>query len=532
MTLNKYCFGCYVHTIDLNIMCQTTNRKMAFEIKRLVDLVDRGPQDDYFFPAAANNTIFQRRWAPYHNAVPEIVEIGYTGHVAWGQRITVPLTRKDSGDLLQWLCLRLKPRSWLGADLEEKIRSGAWTYTDPARAWMWAASLGSAAIQRVEFEVGDTVVESWGGEWMDVWSRIWLDGGRAATWDADIYGQLPVEELHNVSRPGWTTVQPTEDGYVYCWFPLTFLRRPQTAFPLIAAGETQEIRVHITLRPFADVVRRRAVPRSSPSEVPLGEVIAVADVTGRTPVPYEVRLPTAIPGFDDATVFAGVVHLEDPLRSAYLQQGLEMMYEPVTHMVFDVADKVVADVAVGDTVKMQLRLMELNGPIREICWFVRRKAVWGYNEWTNYGGLLEDGLVASIPTDVPDALRVPHQVPLVRSARLLVNNAVWRDESEEWWRLEYGLEHRGGVRVAGGMVYGFVLGDAREWRGTDFQPAGTINASRADLRLDLEITVPASPPAHGCGTEAEDRAWEVHVFGIGLNWMRFVGGLVNPLFQD
>jgi hypothetical protein len=113
----------------------------------------------------------------------------------------------------------------------------------------------------------------------------------------------------------------------------------------------------------------------------------------------------------------------------------------------------------------------------------------------------------------------------------MVGNATWRDEIEQWWRVEYGLEHRGGVRAAGGMVYGFVFGDAREWCGMDLQPAGTVNASRADLRLDLEIAVPTEAPT-GCGDDANGRAWEVHVFGIGLNWMRFVGGLAGPLFKD
>ena len=503
----------------------------GFAMKRLVDLVDRGPQDDFFFPSAANNTIFQRRWAPYHNAVPEVVEIGYLGNAAWGQRITIPISRKDSGDMLQWICLRLKPRSWLGADLEEKIRSGTWNYTDPSGAWMWAASLATIAIQRVELQIGDALIDSWGGEWMDVWSRIWLDGNRAATWDSDIYGQVPVEELHSTARPGWTTVQPTEDGYVYCWLPLAFLRRPQTAFPLVAMGETQEIRLHITLRPFTDVVRRRAVPRTSPTEVPLGETIGVLDVTGPTPVPYEVRLPTLVPTFEDATVFAGVAHLEDPLRSAYMRQALEMIYEPITHMSFDVPAKIVSTACIGETISMHLRLSELNGPIRELCWFIRRKAVWGYNEWTNYGALLEDALVDTIPPNTAVGLRIPRQKPMLKSARLMVGNAIWRDESEQWWRLEYGLEHRGGVRMAGGMVYGCLLGDAREWHGIDLQPAGTVNASRADLRLDLEIIVPPEAPA-GCGDDANGRAWEVHVFGIGLNWMRFVGGLAGPLFKD
>lgn len=497
------------------------------DIKRLVDLVDRGPEDDHFYPASTNNTIFRRNWPAYHNAVPEIVEVGYLGHAAWGSRITVPLHRKSVGDLIQWICLRLKPRSWLGADLEEKIRSGTWDYEDPSGAWMWAASLGSIAIQQVELQVGDTVVEKWGGEWMDVWSRVWLDAGRAATWDSDIYGQVPPTILHDTSRPGWTTVQPTADGYVYCWLPLAFLRRPQSAFPIVALGPTQEMRLHITLRPFADVVRRRARPRASPSEVPLGEVITVLDKTGPTPVPWALRLPTRIPDFEDAVVMAGVVHLEDPLRSAYMRQGMEMIYDPVRHVVFDIPDKAVASTAAGDTVLMQLRLPELNGPVREICWFLRRKAVWGYNEWTNYGSLLEDDLLTTL--DPGSTLAIPNQIPLLQSARLLVDNAVWRDEAEQWWRLEYGLAHRGGVRAAGGMLYGFVFGGAREWHAEDLQPAGTVNTSRSELRLDLTVL---PPPAGPIGCAENPSAWEVHVFVSTAQWLRFVSGQIGNLFQD
>lgn len=502
------------------------------DIKRLVDLVDRGPADDHFYPASAANTIFRRTWTKYQNAVPEIVEVGYLGHAAWGQRITVPIRRIETGDMLQWLCLRLKPRSWLGSELEERILSGAWNYADPSGAWMWAASLATVAIQRVEFEIGDTLVERWGGEWMDVWSRSWMDAGRAGTWDSDIYGQISPMVQQDATRPPWVTVLPSEDGYVYCWLPLTFLRRPKTAFPLDAVGDLQEIRVHITLRPFADVVRRRGRARTSATEVPLGEVVSFVDVTGGTPVRWDVRLPTRVPDFEDATVFAGVTHFEERLRRAYMQQPLELLYEPVTHMVFDVSDKLAVERGVDGTVSMQLRLTELNGPIREICWFLRRKVVWQFNEWTNYGALLEDELVASADRN-EFAVKVPVQIPMLRRARLLVDNAVWRDEEEQWWRLEYGLAHRGGIRAARGMVYGMIFGDGREWLAEDLQPAGTVNASKAEIRLDLEI---APPPelSSPCGSVAgsPEIGWEVHVFATGLNWMRFVRGLVGPLFKD
>jgi len=498
----------------------------APNIKRLVDLVDRGPEDDLFYPSASNNTIFRREWEPYHNVVPDVVEIGYQGNAAWGGRITVNLTRKDSGDMLQWLCLRLQPRSWLGGELEAKIKSGLWDYAPAAdpRAdptWMWAASLGSIAIQTVEFEIGDTLVETWPGEWMDIWSRAWMDGGRAPVWDSDIYGQLPYSTIRDPTRGPWNTVQPTEDGYVYCWLPLCFLRRPETAFPLIAMGE-QEVRVNITLRPFADVVRRRSLPRTNPCEVPLGETIVLYDKSGPTPIPWSYTLPTTVPAFEDVTVLVGVTHMEDPLRSSYMRVPVEIMYEPVSYMKFEIPPAFLSES--GQSVSYNFPLKDFNGPIREICFFLRRKGVWQYNEWTNYGSLLENDF---FPNFVSVLGLIPTQKSILQSAELMVGNATWQKDSEQWWRSYYALAHRGGIRLFGGMVYGYVFGAAADWSPEELQPAGTVNASRADLKLNLTMQAPAPS-----GGNAYVGGWDVHVFGIGMNWMRFVSGMAVPIFKD
>jgi len=493
----------------------------APNIKRLVDLVDRGPEDDLFFPPTSTNTVFRREWAPYHNVVPDIVEIGYKGTPAWGGRIVISLTRKEAGDMLQWLCVRLQPLSWLGGDLESKIKSGLWDYVDEDRAWMWAASLGSIAIQQVEFEIGDTVVETWPGEWMDIWSRMWMDGNRAAVWDSDIYGQIPFQTMRETTRPPLTTIRPTEDGYVYCWLPLSFLRRPETAFPLIAIGE-QEIRINITFRPFTDVVRRRTVPRTSPCEVPLGETIKVVDRSGPTPVPWSYTLPTTEPRFEDITILAGITHMEDPLRSAYMRLPMEIMYEPINYMRFDITPALMAEG--GQPFSLNFHLRDFNGPIREICFFLRRKGVWQFNEWTNYGSLLEADF---FPQFVNVLGVIPTQQSIVQSAELQVGNAAWEKDSEQFWRSYYALGHRGGVRLFGGMVYGYIFGSAANWQPEDLQPAGTINASRAELRLNLTMLAPT--PTGGVPYVGE---WDVHVFGVGLNWMRFVSGQANPIFKD
>jgi hypothetical protein len=508
-------------------------------MKRLVDLVDRGLLDDEFSPSTTNNTIFHREWPRYHNATTDVVEVAYQGNATWGQRIMIPLTRYAMGDMLQWLCLRFKPLTWLPGFVNANVSAGVWNYLYPEQAWMWASSLGSVAIQQVEFQIGDTTIETIPGEFLDIWSRQWMDGGRAGVWDLDIYGQLSPNQIRNTGAAPWTTLQPTEDGYVYSWIPLSFLKRPTSAFPLIAI-EQQEVRVIITMRPFTEVIRKRASPRVSPTESPLGSKITFVDVTGSfgdpppdpipTAIPYDIDISEIIPTFEDATVFAGVVHLEDPLRSAYLRDPFEVMYEPVKYTTFDIPDRVVG---LSGNVLMQLKLTELTGPIREICWFIRRKYVWDYNEWTNYGALLEDELSqSSISAGGGSFASIPLQQPLMVSARILVDNAVWADELEDIYRIEYGLHHRGGVRISNGMVYGYVFGNAAGWDVQDIQPAGTVNASRSTIRLDLTIKPPSIPAFYNAENPVEGaQGWVVHVFGIGINWMRFVNGRAGPLFS-
>jgi hypothetical protein len=508
----------------------STRHLYAPNIKRLVDLVDRGPEDDDFYPASTNETVFRREWPTHHNATPEVVEIGYQGTAAWGGKITVPLRQKESGDLISWVAIRLYPRSWLGPDMEAKIDSGSWEYQDPSGVWMWAASLATIAIAEVEFTINGVTIDKWPGEWMDVWSRLALDAGRSPVWDADIYGQLPVWALRSAGRPAWSTIHPTEDGYIYCWLPLALLKRPQSAFPLVAMNEQADVRLNITFRPFSEVVRMRHIPRSNPHQVPLGIPVTLLDKSGPTPIPYVFTTPTTVPGFEDVTVLVGVTQLEDPLRSAYMRQPMELMYEPVTYRYFDMRNST-ADQVVGNKVLQNIDLSSLNGPLKEIVFFLRRKAVWRYNEWTNYGLLMDGDLWASQLLN-PNA-RLPNQRPLLFDATLYGGSAIFRYEIEKWWRIESAQEHRGGVRGARGMLYGFAFGAGKDWTVDKLQPLQTFNASRAPLALDLNVTPP--PAILGAPDSCEQdsgRAWDIHVFAIGINWLRIVNGLAQPLFQE
>ena len=99
----------------------------------------------------------------------------------------------------------------------------------------------------------------------------------------------------------------------------------------------------------------------------------------------------------------------------------------------------------------------------------------------------------------------------------MVGTAIWADQPERWWRAAGNLALPGGVRGYGNYIYAYNFAE----RPADFNPSGSLNASRADLRLNLKV---AAPDGGG--------EWSVHVFLVGTNWMRFQNGLANLLFMD
>jgi Large eukaryotic DNA virus major capsid protein len=163
----------------------------------------------------------------------------------------------------------------------------------------------------------------------------------------------------------------------------------------------------------------------------------------------------------------------------------------------------------ADLITVSLPLEAVNGPVREIIWFLRRKAAYQFNSWTNYGAYLENEI---------DPVYKP-QRPLLTRAVLRVGAVVWADEEELWWRARGSLAHAGGVQVYNSYVYAYNFAD----KPALFGPSGSMNATRAEMRLDLTVAQP---------TGVDDKEWEVQVFVLTHNWMRFQNGMAEVLFRD
>jgi Major capsid protein N-terminus/Large eukaryotic DNA virus major capsid protein len=495
------------------------------EMKRLVSLVDRGIADQYLFPTDAEKTVFQPIFKPYHNFTQETIELPYTGAATWGQRITFTLPFPWLGDCLNWVAIRFSPTSWLPGDVIQGLQQPVpqrWAYTDISGTWTWASGLGSSAIALVEMEVNGLVIEQWSGDWIDVWQRLYLDPSRSAAWKDSMVGALDSRDVPAAAGVFFdstneqinagvfnnnSTILPTEDGSVYSWFPFWFARRRLAAFPL-ASIQGDSVRFHITFRPFSDVVRRVVLARGC-DETVLGTQITLTNNDISIPEPYVLSVPLVPPNFKDAVLVCGFTQLDGTLRKAYIQEPHECLIEPVVQISFAEPLKYLTASQDADTITVSLPLDAINGPVREVIWFLRRKAVSRFNARTNYGAYLENEI---------DPLYRP-QRPLMTKAVLRVGSVVWADQEELWWRARGSLAHPGGIQVYGSYVYAYNFADKPE----AFGPCGSMNASRAEMRLDLTVSQP---------TGVDDKEWEVQVFVLTHNWMRFQNGLAEVLFRD
>lgn len=473
------------------------------ELKKIVSLVDRTDFDEFVYNKEETNTVFQPSTKPYHNFIQESVIWTFQGNPSWGQRITFSVPWPWEGDFLNWIALRLKPASWLPPDAYSHMGPGFedWVPTDPNAFWIWANSLGTAAIAKAEMEVDGVTIEEFSGDWINVWNKATHTAGRAAPYDDSLYASYAQQTVQNY--------HVSDDGYIYCYLPFWFSKFVNTAFPLASCSGPDTVRFHITLRPFNEVVRKLGAPVGC-DETLLSKTFTVRDYT--FPFLKYTTVPTAVapPMFEAADILCGISSIDGSLRDAFVKAPHEILMSPVVETVFNEPLKYLVNTTGANTIKVQLPLTQANGPIRQIYFFLRRKA--NVTQWRDYNNY--SATIAAEESPIWNPYR-----PLLVHAQLQVGTAVWADQEERWWRGAGDILLPGGIRAYGNYIYCYNFAE----KPADFSPSGSLNASRADMRLLLTV----APPG---GTS--DLEWSVHVFFVGTNWIRFQNGLANLVFMD
>lgn len=486
-------------------------KKPLGPITTLLDLTNRDLQENDMFPLNATETWFtrniDRRVLPFS---PIIQEIPFRGPAAFGQRFSFDLGSVVVGDLLYGAALQIRLDHWLDAQSQLQLQCGSYTYVDPQTAWTYANALGLTILKEAELEIDGQTIETIDGDFINAFSLLFRDYNSQFGTSYDAFGRISQIRLaHN--PPGPTRLFPTEDGVLHCILPFGFMRtRYQDALPMIAIREGL-VRIHVTLRPFSECVRQVRGFRDSCDATPLNTSIELINSL-LPPTVKAVAVGSAAPPFKSLQLVTIGAILTGKLREKMLYEPFEQMYREVQTFSFDEPMKYsIGKANDADTIRVQLPL-EANHPLEEIIWFVRRKDVALNNNWTNYSAYLE--------TEYPTSTTVVVRHPMLVRAAIQANGQPLVDAEEQFFRARIAEAHRGGAVAFNSFVYGHTF--ARN--PGEHQPSGSMNASRLNsLRLTLDVRPPKGDLS---------ALWEVKVFCIGINWMRYDNGLANTLFED
>jgi len=544
------------------------------DIVTLLDLTPRDYQDNEFTPLSSDKTWWlpeqSRRLRPFSTCVQQYPFRGPTG---FGQRFTFDLKSTTAGDILfhtvlqidlsHWFndtdLLRMEsgryaaPASFIGSIGQSGIISvtnmiygivtigtpvvgegvlpgtiitgflsgtlgGVGVYsinnTHPADIigikissrdqWFYANSLGTVILERAELEVGDQTIEIVDGDFLNVSSLLFQDLNSQFGLAADGLGRQPLGIFLQspLAKPF-----PTTSRSLFIPLPFFFSRvKLQEAFPVLACKEGS-IRIHVQLRPFKECVRIISGRRATCDDTPLGKSLIVMDTS--TSSSTTIRTYDNIPQFKNIQLITYSAHTDGSIRNKILRNPFEILTRNVTTFHFAEPLKYAVNKTTLDTIQVLLPL-ELNHPVEEIIWFVRRKSVENNNEWTNY---------SAVTSYEYDATYNPTK-PLLHSATIQCNGVDIVRAEEQWFRQHISLRHKGGIAAYENFIYGYSFSSTPGRH----QPAGTANASRLQsIRLGLNIVPP------GGGLEQD---WEVKVFVLAIQWLRFQDGLTNKMYTD
>jgi hypothetical protein len=473
------------------------------DIVTLLDLTPRDDQDNELFPLASTKTWWTpdtlRRLRPFSLS---LCSFPIRGPTSFGQRFTFDLGSVNAGDLLFSTVLQIQLGHWLDDTSILRLQAGTLAFGPDEDPWFYANALGSSILQRAELEIGDQTIEIVDGDFLNVSSLLFQDLNAQFGFSADGIGRSPFASQTQtpISKPF-----PTQNGTLFIPLPFFFQRvKLAEALPLLACKEGS-VRIHITLRPFQECVRRLSGARNSCDETPLNTSIQVINKTQEVQESYAVQTSIAIPQFKSIQLLTYTAHTEGVMRQSILRSPFEILMRNVQTFTFSEPLKYQIVSSSSDSIRVQLPL-EANHPMEEILWFVRRKDTETNNEWTNYSSVLAKDF---------NPIFNPRQ-PLLQKATLQLNGIDLISAEELWFRQHIALSHKGSGAAFENFVYGYSFAS----NPSEHQPSGTANASRLNsVRLTLDVR-------GDCGL------WEIKVFVITLQWLRFQDGIANRMFSD
>jgi len=492
------------------------------DITTVLDLTDRDAQDNTYFPIDTEGSWFHRGdHMTVYPTTMSIQEFTQRGPADWGQKFSFELGSLPAGDLLQYVILQIKLDSWYDNSVLQQLATAAITtdLTHQDDYWTFCNSLGTSIIEYAEFIVNDQTIERVTGEFIRTFFNVDSAINHRIGISPDAIGTIPTSYLSSpaVLETAFHPARPfpTEDGAYFCILPFFFTRTNlKEVFPLVSCNEGN-VRVDVKLRPFQDVVRKYVGYRESCQDVPLQKQVHFSN---------SVTVTTASqpPAFRDFRILTGASLTQGSLREKFLHQPFEQMVKLVQDFHFEEPLKYLVSKPNADSDQVEIQLpLELNHPVVELLWVFRRKAVQINNEWANFSPNI--GLESKPGRVYP---------PWLDHATIRINGSELIDAEGDWFRENVADKHKGGIISYESYVYGYSFAEDPE----KHQPTGTANMSKATsvtLRLKVNIPLKRDLSALPCHFDpVQVGGWEVFVYAIHYNWLRFENGICNRMFSD
>lgn len=490
------------------------------DITTILDLTDRDAQDNTYFPIDTDETWFHRtNTRTVFPTTASVQEFTQRGPADWGQKCTFEIGSLPAGDLLQSVMLQIKLSSWYNESIVNQLISSVIT-TDANHAneyWTYSNSLGTSIIEYAEFIVNEQMIERITGEFISTYFKLNTDINHSYGISTDGLGTIPYSYLSTPDTPFQPNrPYPTEDGTYFCILPFFFLRtKLKEVFPLLSCNEGN-VRIDIKLRPFEDMVRKYVGYRENCADVPLNKEVTFATSTGH----ITTSTLSQPPAFRDFRIITACSLMTGSLRDKFLRQPFEQIVKLVQSFHFEEPLKYIVNKSNSDKVEIQLPL-EMNHPVVELLWVFRRKAVEVNNEWSNFTPAIG---VESSPSKV-----FP---PWLSYATIRINGQEVISANGDWFRENIACKHAGGITSYHSYVYGYSFAEYP----SEHQPSGTANASRAStFMLNLQVNTPIVADVASFSSPCifeQVSGWEVFVYSIHYNWLRFENGICNRMFSS
>lgn len=474
------------------------------DITTLLDQTPRDFQDNHYFPLEAQSTWWLP--TPDRRVLPlslSIQQFPFRGPTSFGQRFTFDVPSTGCGDILMSTLLQIELGHWLDDTSICRFQTGQYVYAPGQPVWNYANSLGTVIVEQAELEVNGIVIERIDGDFINIYGRLLTGVQSLYGVQVDGLGRKPFPY-----SPLQTSPFPTESGSLCIPLAFFFQRiKLSEGFPLLATKQGS-VRIHITLRPFSQCITR---VYDSCIDTPLGQSINVidkgADLTGSTPRVLTTGL--AVPQFKRIQLIAYTAHTDGKLRQAILRTPFETLIRKVETFRFTEPLKFSVTGSIEDVINVQLPL-EINHPMEEIVWTVRRKASVLRNDWINFSSVTADEYDPVFNT----------RKPLIVQASIYLNGVEIIQKEEQWFRQHIAHAHAGGYAAYADYIYGYSFARTPG----QHQPSGTANASKLQsVKLNLSVKHPDG--------EA-NKEWEVLVYVIRLDWLRFQNGMVSHIYMD